>query len=160
MNFRFWFWRPFGSHFGGVLGAQMEAKATKKPLHKNIKSMMPKMSPNWSQRGSQIGAKIVKNEVLEAPCFKGGSQVASRAPPESIFERFWNHFGSIFVRFSYIFCHLHMRSLAACCKQTRSTSQGITKRMQQRASKKQLLSSCHLALKSSLANVNELSGPC
>ena len=31
--------------------------------------------------------------------------------------------------------------------------------MQQKASKKQLLSSCRLALKSSLANVNELSGP-
>ena len=64
---------------------------------------MPNMSPNWSQRGSQNGAKIVKNEVLEAPCFKGGSQVASRAPPGSILERFWDHFGIIFVSFSYIF---------------------------------------------------------
>ena len=93
-------WHPFGSHFGGVLGAQMEAKAIKKPLQKNIKKMMPKMSPNWSQRGSQNGAKIVKNEVLEAPCFKGGSQVASRAPPGSILERFWDHFGTILVSFS------------------------------------------------------------
>ena len=32
-----------------------------------------------------------------------------------------------------------MHSVAACCKQIRSTSQGIIKRMQQRASKKQLL---------------------
>ena len=95
-------WHPFGSHFGGVLGAQMEAKAIKKPSQKNIKKMMPKMSPNWSQRGSQNGAKIVKNEVLEAPCFKGGSQVASRAPPGSILERFWDHFGTIFVSFSDI----------------------------------------------------------
>ena len=47
MNFSFWFWPPFGSHFGGVLGAQMEAKANKKPLQKNIKKMMPKMTPNW-----------------------------------------------------------------------------------------------------------------
>ena len=52
-----------------------------------------------------------------------------------------------------------MHSVAACCQQIHSKSQGIIKRMQQRASKKQLLSSCHLALKSSLANVNELSGP-
>ena len=103
MNFMFGFWLPFGSHFGGVLGAQMEAKAIKKPLQKNIKKMMPKMTPNWSQRGSQNGAKIVKNEVLEAPCFKGGSQVASRAPPGSILERFWDHFGTIFVSFSNIF---------------------------------------------------------
>ena len=92
-------WHPFGSHFGGVLGAQMEAKAIKKPLQKNIKKMMPKMTPKWSQRGSQNGAKIVKNEVLKASCFKGGSQVASRPPSGSILERFWDHFGPIFVMF-------------------------------------------------------------
>ena len=87
---------PSWVSFGGVLGAQMEANAIKKPLRKNIKKMMPKMSPNWSQRGSQNGAKILKNEVLEAPCFKGGSQVASRPPPGSILDRFWDHFGTIF----------------------------------------------------------------
>ena len=80
----------------------MEAKAIKKPLQKNIKKMMPKMSPKWSQRGSQNGAKIVKKELLEAPCFKDGSQEASRVPPGSILERFWDHFGTIFVRFSNI----------------------------------------------------------
>ena len=138
----------------------MEAKAIKKPLQKNIKKMMPKMTPNWSQRGSQNGAKIVKNEVLEAPCFKGGSQVASRPPPGSILERFWDHFGTILVNFLTYFCDFCMHSVAACCKQKHSKSQGITRRMQQRASKKQLLSSCSLALKSSLAHVNELSGPC
>ena len=143
------------------MGPQMEAKAIKKPLQKNIKKMMPSMSPNWSQRGSQNGAKIVKNEVLEAPCFKGGSQEASRAPPGSIWERFWDHFGTISVSCSKIcFCYFSTHSLAVCYKQQRSKSEGVIKRMQQRASKKQLLSSCHLALKSSLANVNELSGPC
>ena len=64
--------------------------------------MMPKMSPNWFQRGSQNGAKIVKNDVLEAPRFKGGSQVASRGPPGSILERFWDLFEIIFVSFSMI----------------------------------------------------------
>ena len=103
MNFMFWFRPPFGSHFGCVLGAQMEAKAFKKALQKNIKNMVPKMTPNWSQRGSQNGAKIVKNDVLEAPYFKGGSQEASRAPPGSILERFWDHFGTSFVSFSDIF---------------------------------------------------------
>ena len=103
MNFSFWCWPPFGSHFEGVLGAQMEAKAIRKPLQKNIKKMMPKMSPNWSQRGSQIGPKIINNEVLEAPCFKGGSSEASRAPPGSIWERFWDHFGTMFDSFSDIF---------------------------------------------------------
>ena len=81
----------------------MEAKAIKKPLQKNIKKMMPKIDPNWSQRGCQNGAKIVKNEVLEAPCFKGGSQEASRPPSGSILERFCDHFGTIFVNFSDIF---------------------------------------------------------
>ena len=80
----------------------MEAKAIKKPSQKNIKNIIPKMSPKWSQRGSQNGANIVKNEVLEAPCFKGGSQEVSRAPPGSILERFWDHFGTIFVSFSDI----------------------------------------------------------
>ena len=80
----------------------MEAKAIKKPSQKGIKKMTPKMTPNWSQRGSQNGVKIVKNEVLGAPCFKSGSQVASRAPPRSILERFWDHFGTMFVSFSHI----------------------------------------------------------
>ena len=92
----FWvsFWRCFGSPNGG----QGQQKGTSKKHQKT----MPKMSPNWSQRGSQNGAKIIKNEVLEAPCFKGGSQVASRAPPGSILERFWDHFGTMFVSFSDI----------------------------------------------------------
>ena len=108
MNFSFWFWPPFGSHFGNVLGAQMEAKAIKKPSQKHIKKMMPKMTPNWSQRGSQSGAKIIKNEVLEASRFEGGSQVASRAPPGSIWERFWDHVGTIFVNFlTYCLWFLH-----------------------------------------------------
>ena len=140
----------------------MEAKAIKKPSQKSITKMMPNMNPNWSQRGSQIEAKIIKNEVLEVPCFKSGSQVASRPPPGSILERFWDHLGTIFISFSgiYFFYDFCMHSVAACCKHKRSKSQGNTKRMQQKASKKQLLSSCRLALKSSLANVNELSGPC
>ena len=99
----FWvsFWRCFGSPNGG----QGHQRATSK---KHKKQMMPKMSPNWSQRGSQNGAKIVKNEVLEASCFKGGSQVASRPPPGSISERFWDHFEIIFVSFSNILlCFLH-----------------------------------------------------
>ena len=87
-------WRCFGSPNGG--------QGHQKAISKKIKKMMPKMSPNWSRRGSQNGAKIVKNEVLEAPCFKGGSRVASRAPPGSILERFWDHFGTMFVSFSKI----------------------------------------------------------
>ena len=143
--------------FGFQSGLNMEPKWSPDPSQKTYAQNEPTLVP----KGSQNGAKIIKNEVLEAPCFKGGSQVASRPPPGSILERFGDHFGTIFVSFSnivfVIFC---MHFLVACCKQIRSKSQGIIKRIQQRASKKQLLSSCHLALKSSLANVNELSGPC
>ena len=146
------FWRCVGSPNGG--------QSLQKGTSKNIKHMMPKMTPKWSQRGSQNEAKIVKNEVLEASCFQGGSQVASRPPSGSILERFWDHFGTMFV----IFFNICLMIFACIVQQhvatkIRSTSQGIIKIMQQRASKKQLLSSCHLTLKSSLANVNELSGP-
>ena len=88
------FWRCFGNSNGG----QCHQKFTSKNHQKN----MSNMSPNKSQRGSQLGAKIVKNEVLDAPCFKGGSQVASRAPPGSILERLWHHLGTIFVSFPNI----------------------------------------------------------
>ena len=92
----FWvsFWRCFGSPNGG--------QGNQKAISKKHQKIMPNMSPSWSQRGSQSGAKIIKHEVLEAPCFKGGSQVASRAPPGSILERFWDHFGICFVSFSDI----------------------------------------------------------
>ena len=92
----FWvsFWRSCGSPNGG--------QGHQKAISKKHQKHMPNMSPNWSQRGSQIGAKIVKSEVLEAPCFKGGSQVASRPPPGSILERFWDPFGTMFVSFSDI----------------------------------------------------------
>ena len=138
----------------------MEAKAIKRQLQKHIKKMMPNMSPNWSQRGSQNGAKIIKNEVLEAPCFKGGSQEASRAPSGSILEGFWDHFGTMFVNFSNIVLVILAHSL-----QQYVTNKNVqnhkepSRKWQQRASKKQLLSSCNLALNSSIANVNELSGP-
>ena len=67
----------------------MEAKAIKKSLQKNMQKMMPKMTPNYSQRGPQNTPKIVKNDVLKALCFKGGSQMASRAPPGVILDKFW-----------------------------------------------------------------------
>ena len=94
------------------------------------------------------------------------SRVAPKRPPDPLQDRFWRGFGTILGPFSSVFLTYFLfydfctHSLAVCYKQKRSTSQGVIKRMQQRASKKQLLSSCHLALNSSLADVNELSGPC
>ena len=85
------FWRCFGSPNGG--------QSLQKGTSKKHQKMVPKMTPNWSQRGSQNGAKIVKNEVLEASCFKGGSQEASRAPSGSILERFCDNPGITFSSF-------------------------------------------------------------
>ena len=158
MIFKSWFWHPFASHFEGFWEPKWRPRPSKCPFKKRIKK---RCSSNWSQKGSQKGDKIVNNGVLEAPCFKGGSQVVSRAPPGSIWDRCWDHFWIMFVIFSKIcVCDFCTQSLVVCYKQTCSKSQEVIKRMQQRASKKQLLSSSHLALNSSLANVNELSGPC
>ena len=107
-----------------------------------------------------VHATLRRNSYGEAK-FRSRPEVDPN--PGSCLERFWDHFGTIFVCFLFVLhicCDCCMHSLAACYKQQRSKSQGVIKRKQQRASKKQLLSSCHVALKSSLANVNELSGPC
>ena len=79
----------------------MEAKAIKKP-HQKTSNNDAQNEPKLVPKGSPNGAKIIKREVLEASCFKGGSQVASRHPPESTLERFWDHFGTIFVSLSNI----------------------------------------------------------
>ena len=161
MIFVFWFWPPLGAHFGGVLGAHMEAKAFKKVLQKNIKKndaqndpkLIPKGVPKWSQNRQKWG--------LGSTLFQGwlpsGLQTPSRIDFGEVLGPIWDHFRQFFWHMFSAFCK---HSLAACCKQKRSKSQGNTKIMQQRASKKHLLFSCCLALKSSLANVNELSGPC
>ena len=154
INFSFGFWRPFGSHFGGVLGAQMEAKAIKKPLQKNIKKMIPKMSSNWSQMGVPKWSQNRKKWGLGSTLFQGWLPSGLRSPSRIDFGEvlgpFWDHFRQFFWHIFSDFCKHY---LAACCKQKLSKSQGNTKRMEQKASKKQLLSSCRLALKSSLANV-------
>ena len=149
----------FGSHFGGVLGAQMDAKAFKKAFQNNIKTMIPKMSPKWSQRGPKMEPKSSNMRS----CKHLVSKMAPKRAPDLLQDRFWRGFGTILGTCSPVFltccCDFSKHSLAVCYKQKRSKSQGVIKRMQQRASKKQLLSCHHLALKSSLANVNELSGP-
>ena len=71
----------------------------------------PKMIP----KGSQHEAKLIKTYILEAPCFKGGYQVASRPPSRIDFGKvlgpFWDHarqFSNVF------FCETWMHSSASC----------------------------------------------
>ena len=86
----FWvsFWRCFGSPNGG--------QGHQNAPSKKHQTMMSKMTPNWSQRGSQNGTKIIKNEVLEALCFKGGSQEASRIDFGEVLGPFWDHVRQFF----------------------------------------------------------------
>ena len=79
---------------------------------------MPKTSPNWSQRGSWNGPKIFKNEVLEAPCFKGGSQVVSGA----LQDRFGRSFGTILGPFSSVFLTCFWWFLHAFCSSMLQTN--------------------------------------
>ena len=161
MNFRFCFWPPFGSHFGGVLGAQMEDKAIKKPLQKNIKKMIPKMSPTWSQMGvpkwSPNHQKRGLGSTLLQGWLPGGLQSPSRIDFGEVLGPFGDHFRQFFWHMLGDFC---MHSLAVCCKEKCSKNKESPKSYSRELPKKQLLSSCHLALNSSLANANELSGPC
>ena len=91
----FWvsFWRCFGSPNGG----QSHQKAIPKKHQKRDAEHDPKLVPKGVH-----GAKIIKTDVSEASCFKGGSQVASRPPSGSILERFWEHFVTMFINISNI----------------------------------------------------------
>ena len=72
----------------------MEAKAIKKPPQKNTKNHAQNEPELVPKGGPELEAKSSK--------MKSSSQVESRAPPGSILERFWDHFGTIFVSFSDI----------------------------------------------------------
>ena len=155
MKFRFWFWPPFGF---------WEPKWRPRPSKSHFKKTSKKWCPKWAQTDpkgvpnwSQNHQKWSPGSTLLQGWLSSGLQSPSRIDFGEVLGPIWDHFRQFFWHMFSDFCK---HSLAACCKQTHSNSQGNTKIMQQKASKKQLLSSCHLALKSSLANVNELSGPC
>ena len=159
MIFTSWFWFPFGSHFEGVLGAQMEAKAIKKPSQKDIKTWCPK----WAQSGPKGGPKMDPKSSKMRSWKHLVSRVAPKRPPDPLQDRFWRGFATILVPFSLIFLTYFWWFLQAFFSNMLQTNTiKITGNHQKNAAgrfQKQLLSSCHLALKSSLANVNELSGP-
>ena len=160
MKIKFWFWSPFGF----ILEAFWESKWRPRPPKSHFKKTSKKRYPKWPKNGPKGGPKMEPKSLKMRSWKHLVSKMAPKRPPdpsridfEEVLGPFWNHFHQFFL---HMFCDVCMHFLVACCKQQCSKSQGITNRMQQGASKKQLLSSCHLALKSSLANVNELSGPC
>ena len=153
-----------GSLLGLILEVFWEPKWRPRPSKSPFKKTSKKLCPTWSQTGPEGGPKMEPKSSKMRSWKHLVSRVAPKRPPDpfridfgEVLRPFWYHFRQCFW---HMFDDFYKHSLATCCKQIRSKSQGLTKRMQQRASKKQLLSSCHLALKHSLANVNELSGPC
>ena len=153
----------FDPLLGLILEVFWQPKWRLRPSKSHPKKTSKKWCPKWPQKGPKGNPKM-EPKLSKMKSWKHlVSRVAPKWRPEPLQARFWRGFETILGPFSPIFLtyvfDFCMHSVAACCKQKHSKSQGIVKRMQQRASKKQLLSSCHLALKSSLANVKELSGP-
>ena len=139
--------------FKGILAALGQTSTNFLLIEWVRKDLVSKGVPKCSQNHQKwcLGSTLLQGWL------PSGLQSPSGIDLEEVLGPFWDNVRQFFWHMFGDFC---THSLAACCKQTHSKSQGVIKIMQQRASKKQLLSSCHLALKSSLANVNELSGPC
>ena len=163
LDFHFLIRCVFGTLLGLILEVFWEAKWRPKPSKSHLKKTSKKRCPKWPKNGPKGGPKMEPKSLKMRSWKHLVSKMAPKRPPDpsridfgEVLGPIWDHFRQFFWHIFNDFC---MHSLAACCKQKRSKSQGNTKRMQQKASKKQLLSSCRLALKSSLANVNELSGP-
>ena len=151
----FWilFWRCFGSPNGG----QGHQKATSKK-HK-------KWFPKWTQTGPKGDPKMEPKSSNMKSWKHLVSRVAPKWPPEPLQDRFWRGFGTIWGPFSpicltYFWWFLHAFCSSMLQTKTFKITRNHQKNAAERASKKQLLSSCSLALKSSLAHVKELSGPC
>ena len=113
-----WRPRPSKSHF----------KKTSKNDAQNEPKMVPKGVPKWSQNRQKWG--------LGSTLFQGwlprGLQTPFRIDFGEVLRPFWYHFRQFFW---HIFDDFYKHSLATCCKQIRSKSQGITKRMQQGGSR-------------------------
>ena len=138
-------WRPRPS--------KSHLKKTSKNDAQNEPKLVPKGVPKWSQNRKKWGL----GSTLFQRWLPRSLQTPSRIDLGEVLGPFWDHLCAFFWHTFGDFC---MHSLAACCKQKRSKSQGNPQIMRQKASKKQLLASCHLASKSSQANFNEVSGPC
>ena len=126
----FWvsFWRCFGSPNGGQGHQKATSKKHQKNDAQNEPKLVPKGVPKWSQNHQKWG--------LGSTLFQGwlprGLQTPFRINFGEVLRPFWYHFHQ-FVW--HIFDDFYKHSLATCCKQIRSTSQGITKRMQQGGSR-------------------------
>ena len=151
---RSWFWTPFGSHFGGAFGAQMEAKAIKKATSK-------KHQKNDTQNGPKGGPKMKPKSSKMRSWKHLVSRVAPKRPPEPLQDRFWRGLGTIWGPFSsaffltYVLWFLH----AFCSSMLQTKAFKIT-RNHQKNTAESFQETASLFVKSSLAHVNELSGPC
>ena len=128
-----------------------EPKWRPRPSKSRFKKTSKQWCPTWAQTGPKGGPKMEPKSSKMRSWKHLVSRVAPKRPPDPLQDRFWRGFGTILGPCSSVFLtyvEWFLQAFFSSMLQTKTfKSQGITKRMQQRASKKQLLSSCHLALK-------------
>ena len=119
----FWvsFWRCFGSPNGG----QGHQKATSKKHQKNDAQNEPKLVPKGVPKWNQNRQKWGLGSTLFQGWLPSGLQTPSRIDFGEVLGPFWDHFRQFFWHMFSDFCK---HSLAACCKQKRSKSQGVIKK--------------------------------
>ena len=162
-----WFSRfGFGPLLGFILEVFWEPKWRPRPskshLRKTSKNdcqnepkLVPKGVPTWSRNHQKWG--------LGSTLLQGWLPSGLQTPLGSILERFWDHSGTMFnvflnLLFVVFACVLEQHVANTDLQNHKESCKNATTNFQARTSLN--LCSCHLVLKSSLANVNELSGPC
>ena len=146
----FWvsFWRCFGSPNGGQSHQKATSKKHQKNDAQNDPKLVPKGVPKWSQNRQKWG--------LGSILFQGWLPRGLQTPSRIDFGEVLGPFSLIVLSYFCWFLQVFFSSML------QANTFKITRKRQKNAAgsfQKQLLSSCHLALNSSIANVNELSGP-
>ena len=134
-----------------------------RPSKSHLKKTSKKWCPKWTQTGPKGDPKMEPKSSKMRSWKHLVSRVAPKRPPDPLQDRFWRRFGTILGPFSSVFLTYFWWCLYAFCSSTLQTKTFKIRRKRQKNAaesfQKQLLSSCHLAFNSSIANVNELSGP-
>ena len=156
LDFHFLIRCVFGTLLGLILEMLWDAKWRPRPSKNHFKKTSKTWCQTWAQTGPKGGPKMEPKSSKMKSWKHLVSRVAPKWPPDPLQDRFWKGFGtilgpcsSVFLAYLWWFLHaffskmLHQKNAAESFQETAS-----------------LFESCHLALNSSLANVNELSGPC
>ena len=102
LDFHFLIRCVFGTLLGLILEVFWEAKWRPRPSKSHFKKTSKndtQNEPKLVPKGAQNGPKTAQNEVLEASCFKAGSQGASRHHQDHFWRGFGTTLGSFFALF-------------------------------------------------------------